>query len=86
MLIKNEGVNKVPIKEEYDQAVGGTPAHCKKEKALYHLNEVVFKDLILLVGHKRKTWNVAFWLITNCKTNEYTKGNCHLTRMHLIKK
>lgn len=83
---QKEGVNKVPTKEQYDQAVGHTTAHCKKVKELYYLIEVAFKDLILLVDQKNKTRKIAFQLIKNCKTNEYPKGNCHLAWMHVIEK
>ena len=61
---------------------------CKlqKVKELHHLNKVLFEDLILLVDHKSKTRKFTFWLIKNCKNNEFSESNCDLVWMHLIKK
>ena len=68
----------VPTKEQYNQAIDSTSEDCKKLKELYHLKEVMFKDLTLSVDCKSKMEKITFWLIKNCKDNKYPKGNCQL--------
>ena len=45
----------VVTKVEYNQTVEGTSAHYKKVNEVYHLNNIAFEDLILLLDHKHKT-------------------------------
>ena len=65
---QKEGVHKVPINEEYDQAVGSITSNSKKAREFYHLNEVAFEDLIVLVDHESTTGNMHFILSIICKT------------------
>ena len=54
---QNEVVAKVTMNEKYKQEVNSTAACSKMVRELYHLNEVVFEDLIHSVDCKsRKMW------------------------------
>ena len=79
-------VNKVLIIDEYELAVAATMPKDKKAKKLHELNELAFKDFLLLVNHKRTISKTAFHLIKNYKMEEYPEGICHLTWEHLVEK
>ena len=68
---QKESAEKVPTWAEYDQTIGSSLVSSVKVRELYHLNKVVFKDLILSIDHKNKTGKVAFKFIKNCKTKDY---------------
>ena len=76
------GLNKEPMKEEFEVAQEGDTDLDKTVAKWGELHELVYEYLIL--NTSASVGKMAFWLMRNVKSQEFTKGNWQLAWDRLV--
>ena len=80
------GVDEIPMLEEHESALEGDEDLDKKIVKLGELNELVYKDLILLINTSSSVGKVAFGLVKNANSEDFLEGNCKMAWDRLVSK
>ena len=80
------GVDKIPMQEEYENALEGDDDLDKKIVKLGELNELAYEDLILSINTSYSVGKVAFRLVKNAKSEDFLEGNCKVAWDRLVSK
>ena len=80
------GKDDIPTAEEYEKAVADVRESGDNIIKFNGLNEETFEDIVLSISHAKRQNKIAFSLIENCKSAEYSAGNCKLSWDPLVAK
>ena len=79
-------VDKIPMQEEYQNALEGDEGLDKKIVKLGELNELAYEDLILLINTSSSVGKVGFGLVKNVKSEDFPEGNYKVAWDRLVSK
>ena len=71
-------MDKIPIQDEYENALEGDKDLDKKIVKLDELNELAYEDLILLLNPNSSVGRVTFELVRNEKSADFLEESCKI--------
>ena len=80
------GVDKIPTQDEYKNAMKGDTDLNKRILKLGELNELAYKDLFCSINTSSSFGKVAFGLVKNAKSADFSNGNSKIAWDGLISK
>ena len=79
-------MDKIPTQDEYENVMEVDTDLDKNLVKLGKLNELAYKDLILLINTSSSVGKVAFGLVRNAKSADFSDGNCKIAWERLVSK
>ena len=80
------GWAEIPTQDQLIAVEDGKSESDKKVTQLGNLNELGYEDLICFINGESMAGKVAFNLVKNCKSTEFTEGNCKQAWDQLVNK